>query len=550
MRNSLRQSLHLGKIALKHRLDLLIPRHLPRWWQRLGLAVVDTLMPRPGDSRGVRLREAFFELGPVYIKFGQLLSTRRDLLPADIADELALLQDTVPPIPDFNVRKFVAHELTETAPEQVFAEISDTPLASASIAQIYEARLVTGESVVIKLVRPGIEQTIRTDMNLLRDLADLVDRKIPDAHRLHLPRVVHDHEAVLLGELDMRSEAGNQLTLRRNFADSDLLYVPRVFSHLTTRHMLVMERVHGTPISHIDSLRAQNVDLRVLAHKGVETFFTQVFEHNFFHADMHPGNILIDTSEPANPHYIALDCAIIGSLTKADQDYLAQNLIAFFNRDYRAVVDLHLASGWVPPDTDAAAFEQVIREVCDPIFAKPLSEIYFADFAIKLFQTAGEFNMEVQPQLVLLQKTLLYIEGLGRQLYPELDLWETAQPFMDRWAARRFGPRAVVEEWLEAGPAVWQHLARLPSVISNSQHQLMTLHSEARRQRQTITRIEAKLDRTRFGRRMKQVAGTTLIAISLWWLWTPLKEVAEQGDATLLAGVVGAILGSALVMRA
>ena len=299
----------------------------------------------------------------------------------------------------------------------------------------------TGEEVVIKLVRPGIEQTIRADMTLLRTCATRLDDWSAEIARLHLPQVTRDHEHVLLQELNMFAEARNQIQLRRNFAGSDLLYVPRVYAHLTRDDLLVMERVYGVPINQVDELNARHVDLRVLAHKGVETFFTQVFEHNFFHADMHPGNILIDTTEPANPKYIALDCAIIGSLTLEDQRYLAQNLIAFFNRDYRGVVDLHLSSGWIPADTDADEFERVIREVCDPIFAKPLAEISFADFAITLFQTAGNFNMEVQPQLVLLQKTLLYVEGLGRQLYPQLDLWETAQPFMERWAQAASGTR-------------------------------------------------------------------------------------------------------------
>jgi ubiquinone biosynthesis protein len=534
----------------RQRLDLLIPPAsvkppLPRWI----LQTLRKVLPEPATPRAQRVRDTFTALGPVYIKLGQLLSTRRDLIPPDIADELATLQDRVPPIPEFDVHSYVSEQLALPITE-VFSELADEPLASASIAQVHAARLVSGEEVVVKIVRPGIRARIEDDMALIRQLAHKLNEHIPGAERLHLPSIASDHEHILLKELDMFSEARNQIQLRRNFADSDLLYVPKVHAEYTRDHVLVMERVYGIPISHIEALNSQQVNLKVLAHKGVETFFKQVFEHNFFHADMHPGNILINTQDPDNPKYIALDCAIIGSLTDADQNYLAQNLLAFFNRDYHRVVALHLESGWVPPETDPDEFERVIREVCEPIFAKPLAEISFAEFVIELFHTAGQFNMELQPQLVLLQKTLLYIEGLGRQLYPELDLWETAQPFMEQWAAQRLGPAAVITDWLNAGPGLWQQLSHLPSILHNSEADLRLLKSSVQRQHDSIARIEKSLQKQHHHRRIKQAAGAAFIAVSMWMLWQPIASGLSSGDMTMLAGVASALLGSALLVRA
>ncbi len=548
--NHWRQLRHILSVAFRHRLDLLVPVDmLPKRSVRWLLHGLQRVLPSPDRTDGQRLRDAFVELGPVYVKFGQLLSTRRDLLPAEIADELATLQDRVPPIPNFDVHSFVASQLQQPA-DAVFAEIDSEPLASASVAQVHTAQLHSGEQVVIKLVRPGIRAKIESDMALLKHLAAKISEWIVDAQRLHLPQVAADHEQVLLGELSMFSEARNQIQLRRNFAESSLLYVPRVFAEHTREQLLVMERVQGVPINQIDELTARGVDLQVLAHKGVETFFKQVFEHNFFHADMHPGNILIDTSDPADPKYIALDCAIIGSLTPEDQNYLAQNLLAFFSRDYRRVVDLHLQSGWVPAGTDADAFEAVIRDVCEPIFAKPLAEISFAEFVVELLATAGQFNMELQPQLVLLQKTLLYIEGLGRQLYPELDLWVTAQPFMERWAAEHLGPSAAINEWINAGPQLWQQLIRLPSMLERSDRNLRLLQANLDEQRQTMARIDQHLSRQHRHRRVKQVAGIGLVSLSMWMLWQPISQGLGSGDVTMLAGVVSAFLGSALLVRA
>ncbi len=550
MTSSWKQTLKIIRHVLRHRLDTLIPVDaIPRALPRVLLNTIQWILPTPKTPASVRLRQAFVDLGPVYIKLGQLLSTRRDLLPVDIADELATLQDRVPPIADFDVHAFVSEQLGMNASE-VFAELDTTPLASASIAQVHAARLVTGEDVVVKLVRPGIEEKIHDDMALLKRLAQRINDTIAGAERLQLPRITADHEQVLLQELNMFGEARNQIQLRRNFAESDLLYVPRVHAQYTRDHLLVMEHVYGLPISQIDQLREAGVDLSMLARKGVETFFKQVFEHNFFHADMHPGNILIDVADPANAKYIALDCAIIGTLTDADQNYLAQNLLAFFHRDYHRVVALHLESGWVPADTDAEEFEKVIRDVCEPIFAKPLAEISFGEFVIKLFNTAGQFNMELQPQLVLLQKTLLYIEGLGRQLYPQLDLWDTAQPFMEKWAAQRLGPAAVITDWISAGPQIWQQLSRLPMLLSNSEAELRQLKSNVHKQNQSIERIEKNLSRQQRSKRYKQVAGVGFVVASMWMLWQPIAQGLGSGDMTMLAGVTSAFLGSALLVRA
>ena len=375
---------HALRLGLHHFVDV---NELPQGSVRRLMAVLQKTFAAPSDDQAERLCATVESLGPVYIKLGQLFSTRRDLLPGPIVDALCKLQDRVDPIDAFAVSEAVSEHLGQPTSE-VFRHIDAQPLASASIAQVHAATLHDGAEVVIKLVRPGISQRIHEDMHTLQALAAFLCRNSAVARRLHLDQVMRDHHAVLTRELDMFAEGRNQIQLRRNFADSPLLYVPRVYSQFSRRHMLVMERVYGVPIGQIDNLRAAGVDFQVLAHKGVETFFTQVFDHNFFHADMHPGNIQVDISNPADPSYIALDCAIVGSLEQQDIDYLAQNILAFFRRDYRAVVDLHLRSGWIPATTDADAFEQVIAQVCDPIFNKPLSEISFADFMTQLLRTA------------------------------------------------------------------------------------------------------------------------------------------------------------------
>ncbi len=410
-------------------------------------------------SRGERLREALQTLGPIQVKFGQVLSTRRDLLPDDIADELCKLQDQVPPFPNEQAKAIIEQALGDST-DQLFAAFEPQPLASASIAQVHTAELLDGTQVVVKVVRPNIVGTIDRDIQLLYFLARLIHRYIPDAHRLRLTELVQDYSRTIHDELDLMREAANCTLLRRNFENSDLLYVPQIYWDYTRENVMVQERIVGTPVDQIASLQQQGIDLKTLAEQGVEIFFTQVFRDNFFHADMHPGNIFVG----ANGRYLGVDFGIMGTLTPADQRYLAGNLLAFFHRDYRKVAELHVTSGWVPHGTRVEDFEAAIRAVSEPIWQRPISEISFGQFLLRLFQTARRFNMEVQPQLVLLQKTLLNIEGLGRQLYPDLDLWQTAKPYLERWMADQMGPRAFIQKLQETLPQLAEALPALPQL--------------------------------------------------------------------------------------
>ncbi len=437
-----RRLLRIQRVVIRYRLDdLLLALPLPFWLRTASYALPWRWLPRKALnlSRGERLRLALEELGPIFIKFGQLLSTRRDLLPADIADELAKLQDQVPPFDPDQSRALIEAQLGAKVGE-LFARFDAQPLASASVAQVHAAQLKSGEEVVVKVIRPGLEPVIRQDLAWLFLLAKLAEQVSADARRLRPVEVVDDYEKTIYDELDLLREAANASQLRRNFEGSPLLYVPQVHWDLCRPKVLVMERIYGIPVTDLATLADQRTDMKLLAERGVEIFFTQVFRDSFFHADMHPGNIFVSTRQPWNPQYIAIDCGIIGSLTPEDQDYLARNLIAFFRRDYRRVAQLHIDSGWVPAATKVNDFEAAIRTVCEPIFEKPLKDISFGQLLLRLFQTARRFNMEVQPQLVLLQKTLLNIEGLGRQLYPDLDLWSTAQPFLERWMRERISP--------------------------------------------------------------------------------------------------------------
>jgi ubiquinone biosynthesis protein len=431
--------------------------------RKLGLQPAPAIAARP---IGVRIREALEELGPVFVKLGQTLSTRPDLLPPDIANELAKLQDEVPPFPGE-----IAHAIVEEAYgfplSQVFEQFETRPLASASIAQVHAARLkpAPGESqgmeVVVKVLRPDIEKLIRRDVDLMYTIAGLVERYWDQGKRLHPVRVVGEYEKIILDELDLLREGANASQLRRNWLGSELIYHPQVYFDQSRPNVLVMERVYGLPIDDIAALKAANVNFQVLAERGVQIFFNQVFRDNFFHADMHPGNIFVDVDNPALPRYVALDFGIVGSLNPADQRYLAENFLAFFNHDYRRVAELHVESGWVPAGTRVDEFESAIRSVCEPIFNRPLKDISFGMFLVRLFQTARRFHMEVQPQLVLLQKTILSIEGLGRQLYPDLDLWKTAKPIMEEWMRNRVGPRATLERFRDQIPTLAESLPQL-----------------------------------------------------------------------------------------
>jgi ubiquinone biosynthesis protein len=419
---------------------------------------------RGGERRGERLREALEALGPIFVKFGQVLSTRRDLLPLDVADELAKLQDRVPPFPSALAVAEIEAALGKPV-AQLFASFDESPVASASVAQVHLARLHDGREVAVKVLRPRVEQAIAKDLALLETAAVLVERWWAEGRRLKPRQVVAEFARHLEEELDLMREAGNASQLRRNFAASPLLAVPEVHWDLCAQRVMVMERMHGTPISQVQALKAKGVDIPALARAGVEIFFTQVFRDGFFHADMHPGNILVATEGEMRGRYIALDFGIMGTLTDVDKSYLAQNFLAFFNRDYRRVAQAHLDAGWAPPGTRVDAFESAIRAVCEPIFARPLKDIYFGKLLLRLFQTSRRFNIEIQPQLVLLQKTLLNIEGLGRELDPELDLWQTAKPYLERWMEEEVGWRALVRGVRLEAPGWAKTLPELPRLL-------------------------------------------------------------------------------------
>ncbi len=425
------------------------------------------LLPRKiskNSSLGERIRKALEELGPIFVKFGQVVSTRRDLLPEEIANELAKLQDQVTPF-----SKSQALEILDTAYDksidQIFKKIDDEPLAAASIAQVHSAKLSDGKDVIIKILRPNIQTQIVKDISALYIIARSLENFWSESEQVKPTEIVKEYEKTIINELDLKREAANAARLKKNFSKSEMLYVPEIYWDYCRTNILVQERIYGTPIRDIDTLKKQKTNIKALAENGVEIFFTQVFRHNFFHADMHPGNIFVQIEDPDFPKYAAVDFGIIGTLTKDDQYYLAENFLAFFEGDYNKIAQLHIDSGWVPSETRVDEFEIAIRTVCEPIFNKPLSDISFANVLISLFNTARQFNMEVQPQLILLQKTLFNIEGLGRQLYPELDLWKTAYPVLKVWMNEQIGFKSVASDFKKNLPLFRQTARDFPKII-------------------------------------------------------------------------------------
>jgi ubiquinone biosynthesis protein len=463
--------LRIFVIGLRFGLHEYVPKYSRNWLLHL-------LARRTHEPRGQRLREALETLGPIYVKFGQVLSTRRDLVPLDIADELARLQDRVAPFPSELALAEIERGLGRPL-EAVFASFEKAPVASASIAQVHLATLKDGREVAVKVLRPRVEAAIARDLALLDTAAGQVERLWADGRRLRPREVVAEFARHLDEELDLMREAANASQLRRNFEGSPLLLVPQVYWDLCSQRVMVMERMRGTPISHIKVLKDKGLDIPVLARAGVEIFFTQVFRDGFFHADMHPGNILVAD----DGRYVALDFGIMGTLTETDKNYLAQNFLAFFNRDYRRVAQAHLDAGWVPPGTRIDAFEGAIRAVCEPIFARPLKDIYFGKLLLRLFQTSRRFNVQVQPQLVMLQKTLLNIEGLGRELDPELDLWATAKPSLERWMREQVGWRGLVRTLRQEAPFWAATLPQLPRLAHRAlaEDRLGRLHDAVQR---------------------------------------------------------------------
>jgi len=412
-----------------------------------------------------QLRQALELLGPIFIKFGQVLSTRRDLIPHEFADELAKLQDRVKPFPSALAKALIEASLGRSINE-VFASFDDKPLAAASIAQVHAATLKDGAEVVVKVLRPNVDEMIARDLEVLDFLANTAAKRFPDATRLKPKEIVNELRMILSKELDLIREASNASQLKKNFEGSDKLYVPEVYWDYCRPNVMVLERIHGVQISNIKKLREVGADLEWLAHNGVEIFFTQVFRHNFFHADMHPGNVFVDITNPKKPRYMAIDFGVMGTLTLRDKHYLAENFYAFFNRDYRRVADLHIESGWVPPDTSAEDLEASVRSVCEPMFNKPLKEISFGIVLLRLFDIARKYKMEIQPQLILLQKTLVNVEGLGRELYPDLDIWKTAKPVLEKWLMEQSSPINAVKRIIKQWPQIMRDLSLLPERIS------------------------------------------------------------------------------------
>ncbi len=531
---------HINWVLMRHGLDeVILATHLFRPLYFLSYLSPWRWFREQDVPRAVRIRRVLEDLGPIFVKFGQLLSTRRDLLPDDIAAELARLQDRVPSFPGEQARRIVEKAYKRPLSE-MFAVFEAEPLASASIAQVHAAQLLNGAHVVVKVVRPGIESTIRRDLELLYAIADLAERYWKEARRLRPLEVVGEYEKTILDELDLMREAASASQLRRNFEDSELLYVPEVHWPLTRPNVMVMERISGTPISDIRQLVKHGVDLKQLAESGVEIFFTQVFTHNFFHADMHPGNIFVSPEG----QYIAVDFGIMGTLSPEDQRYLASNFLAFFHRDYRRVAELHVESGWVPAGTRIDEFESAIRTVCEPIFDRPLKDISFGHLLLRLFQTARRFNMQVQPQLVLLQKTLLNIEGLGRQLYPELDLWQTAKPFLERWMRQQLGVRSLLKS-LKDNSSFWtEKFPEIPLLLYDAlkrQQELPAVGQTPDNQEQLRREIRHANQRT-----VKVVIGAVLIVCAVILLqgstdYAPLTW-ANTPVLTWMLGGLGALI--------
>jgi ubiquinone biosynthesis protein len=487
---------HIQRVLLRHGLDDFVrATHLYRPLRFLFYLSPSIWFGRQRKaSRGVRIRLALEELGPVFVKFGQAVSTRRDLLPSDIADELARLQDRVPPFPGATAREIVELALGRPVGD-AFSAFDETPLAAASIAQVHVALLPDGREVVVKVLRPGMREIIARDLEVLRTLAGLAQRYWRESRRLRPLEVVDEYEKTILDELDLMREAANAAQLKRNFTGSPLLYVPEVYWDYCRVNVMVMERIHGVPISDMARLRAAGTDFKKLAENGVQIFFTQVFHHNFFHADMHPGNIFVLIDNPAAPRYAAVDFGIVGSLDPSDQQYLARNFLAVFDRDYRKVATLHLESGWVPRGTRVDEMESAVRTVCEPIFDRPLKDISFGVILLRLFEISRRFNMTVQPQLILLQKTLLNVEGLGRELYPELDIWNTASPILREWMRERTSPRRLWRIFRAQLPEIIELARVLPGLVKGALERIREGKTRLYVDAASLKRLAAWLDR-------------------------------------------------------
>ena len=527
-RRTIIRMLAIQRVLVKYGLDDIIKEtHLLR-----PLRFLFYLVPRRRDRSapiGERIRLALEELGPIFVKFGQAISTRRDLLPPDIADELAKLQDAVPPFPAEQAIAIIDEAYDESV-DTVFARFDTEPLAAASIAQVHTAQLKEGTEVIVKVLRPGVLEQIERDLDVLRTLAGLADRYWEHGKRLRPLEIVDEYEHTILDELDLMREAANTAQLKRNFQGSDMLYVPEIYWDYCRPEVMVQERIFGTQISDMDALREAGTNIQVLAENGVVLFFTQVFRHNFFHADMHPGNIFVLHNDPEKPKYAAVDFGIVGTLSPEDQRYLAENFLAFFDRDYHRIAKLHLDSGWVPPGTRVEQLEAAVRTVCEPIFNKPLSEISFAQLLMRLFRVAQRFDVEIQPQMILLHKTLFNIEGLGRQLYPQLDLWKTAHPVLREWMDEQVGGRAILKDVRQNLPQLRDALRELPAILKHVGEQAAEGKIRFNLQSPELKEIRKQLDEQRRQRYWLTAAATCVVTGSLiitfgsipWIGWTLL----------------------------
>ncbi|MDH4133683.1 MAG: ubiquinone biosynthesis regulatory protein kinase UbiB [Gammaproteobacteria bacterium] len=530
--------LRIAGVFVRHDLDeFVLHLHLFRPY-RLALRVVSLRgFGSSSKPRAERLREALEELGPVFIKFGQMLSTRPDLLPEDIASELAKLQDRVPPFPGADAQRIV--EAALAAPlAQSYLHFDLVPVASASVAQVHLATLTDGTEVAVKVLRPGIEKVIARDVALLETLAGLAERWWPESQRFKPREVVEEYRKTIDNELDLMREASNASRLRANFENSPLLHVPKIYWDLTRTPVMTMERIGGIPIGNVAALREAGIDMRKLAHNGVEIFFTQAFRDGFFHADMHPGNIFVSR----DGCYQAVDFGIMGTLSEHDKHYLAENFLAFFNRDYRAVAEAHVRAGWVKRSIRIEEFEAAIRAVCEPIFARPIKDISFGRLLLRLFQTARRFDMEVQPQLVLLQKTLFNIEGLGRQLYPDLDLWETAKPYLENWMRTQFGPQAFFKTLRREMPRWWSMLPESPAAAFDFLRKAANGELSIHWRSEELEKLRAEM-RQHHRRLVLAVTGGSLFVAGA------ILFVAGAGSGTvaMAAGVLSAV-GAALLI--
>ena len=531
--------IQIQRVLVRHGLDeFVVETHLYRPLRFVFMASPWTWFERrKAATRGERLRLALEELGPIFIKLGQALSTRRDLLPPDIAEELAKLQDRVPPFDGALARQLI-EQAYEKPLDRVFAKFDERPLAAASIAQVHVATLHDGPEVIVKVLRPGMKNVIGRDLEVMHALAALTKRNSHEARRLRVDEIVDEYEKTVLDELDLMREAANASQLRRNFEGSPLLHVPAVHWDYCRVNVMVMERIRGVTISDMATLRALGANIPMLAENGVKIFFTQVFRHNFFHADMHPGNIFVLVDDPARPRYAAVDFGIVGTLDIRDMHYLAENFLAVFDRNYRRVAELHVESGWVPPSTRVDEMESAIRTVLEPIFNKPLKDISFGTILLRLFDISRRFDMRIQPQLILLQKTLLNVEGLGRDLYPELDIWQTAAPILREWMRDRLSVRTQLKQFRDHLPALVEVAHALPPLLKVAVQKAQDGKLHIGVQPEDIERLRQEI-RAGERRRNSTLVGTGLGAVGLLWIGL---ELAPLGSGWLLLLVSAVVL--------